>query len=56
VTGPASSAPVLLRSRAPQQQLLFPEKHPNAGGSDHYAAYLANTDGFEVELVAQPRP
>ena len=21
-------------------------------GPDHYAAYLANTDGFEVELVA----
>ena len=34
--------------------LLFPETHPNAGGPDHYAAYLANTDGFEVELVAQP--
>ncbi len=24
-----------------------------AGGQDHYAAYLANTDGFEVELVAR---
>ena len=23
------------------------------GGQDHYAAYLANTDGFEVELVAR---
>jgi catechol 2,3-dioxygenase-like lactoylglutathione lyase family enzyme len=32
--------------------LLFPETHPHAGGPDHYAAYLANTDGFEVELVA----
>jgi hypothetical protein len=21
---------------------------------DHYAAYLSNTDGFEVELVASP--
>jgi hypothetical protein len=28
--------------------------HPHAGGPDHHAAYLANTDGFEVELVAQP--
>jgi hypothetical protein len=35
--------------------LLFPETHPYAGGPDHYAAYLANTDGFEVELVAQPQ-
>ena len=33
--------------------LLFPEKHPHAGGAQHYAAYLANSDGFEVELVAQ---
>jgi catechol 2,3-dioxygenase-like lactoylglutathione lyase family enzyme len=32
--------------------LLFPDKHPHAGGPDHYAAYLTNTDGFEVELVA----
>jgi catechol 2,3-dioxygenase-like lactoylglutathione lyase family enzyme len=32
--------------------LLFPGQHPYAGGPDHYAAYLANTDGFEVELVA----
>jgi catechol 2,3-dioxygenase-like lactoylglutathione lyase family enzyme len=32
--------------------LLFGDKHPHAGGPDHYAAYLANTDGFEVELVA----
>lgn len=32
--------------------LLFADKHPHAGGADHYAAYLANTDGFEVELVA----
>ncbi len=32
--------------------LLFPDAHPHAGGPDHYAAYLANTDGFEVELVA----
>jgi catechol 2,3-dioxygenase-like lactoylglutathione lyase family enzyme len=32
--------------------LLFPDRHPYAGGQDHYAAYLANTDAFEVELVA----
>jgi hypothetical protein len=32
--------------------LLFPERHPYAGGPDHYAAYLADGDGFEVELVA----
>jgi catechol 2,3-dioxygenase-like lactoylglutathione lyase family enzyme len=32
--------------------LLFPDRHPHAGGPDYYAAFLANTDGFEVELVA----
>ncbi|WP_369212004.1 VOC family protein [Streptomyces flavofungini] len=33
-------------------RLLFPERHPYAGGSHQYAAYLENEDGFEVELVA----
>ena len=32
--------------------LMFPDEHPYAGGSDHYAAYLVNADGYEVELVA----
>ena len=32
--------------------LLFADRHPYAGGPEHYAAYLENTDGFEVELVA----
>jgi catechol 2,3-dioxygenase-like lactoylglutathione lyase family enzyme len=39
--------------------LLFPDRHPYAGGPDHYAAYLADEDGFEVELVGiadQPAP
>ncbi len=33
--------------------LLFPERHPFAGGAEHYAAYLENAEGFEVELVAE---
>ncbi|MFJ6073607.1 VOC family protein [Streptomyces sp. NPDC093065] len=33
-------------------RLMFPERHPYAGGPQHYAAYLENDDGFEVELVA----
>jgi catechol 2,3-dioxygenase-like lactoylglutathione lyase family enzyme len=32
--------------------LMFPDAHPYAGGADHYAAYLVNADGYEVELVA----
>ncbi len=33
-------------------RLMFPELHPHAGGPDHYAAFLENRDGFEIELVA----
>lgn len=32
--------------------LLFPERHPFAGGPEHRAAYLADEQGYEVELVA----
>jgi len=32
--------------------LMFADKHPYAGGPDHYAAYLEDEAGFEVELVA----
>jgi catechol 2,3-dioxygenase-like lactoylglutathione lyase family enzyme len=34
--------------------LMFADRHPFAGGAEHYAGYLQNTDGFEVELVASP--
>ena len=33
---------------------LFADAYPHAGGPGHYAAYLENVDGFEVELVAEP--
>jgi catechol 2,3-dioxygenase-like lactoylglutathione lyase family enzyme len=33
-------------------RLMFSDVHPYAGGPQHYAAYLENADGFEVELVA----
>lgn len=33
--------------------LLFPDRHPHAGGEQHYAAYLESGDGFEVEVVAR---
>ncbi|MGD9998680.1 MAG: VOC family protein [Ilumatobacteraceae bacterium] len=32
--------------------LMFSDRHPFAGGDDHYAAYLENADGFEIELCA----
>lgn len=33
--------------------LLFADRHPFAGGGGHYAAYLENGEGFEVELCAE---
>lgn len=36
-------------------RMLFADQYPYAGGTGHYAAYLENIDGFEVELVA-PSP
>jgi len=33
--------------------LMFADRHPHAAGPDSYAAYLEDTSGFEVELVAQ---
>lgn len=35
---------------------LFAEAYPHAGGAEHYAAYLANSDGYEVELVGAVSP
>ena len=32
-------------------KLMFTDQHPFAGGPEHYAAYLENSDGYEVELV-----
>lgn len=31
---------------------LFPDRYPHAGGPDHFAAYLVNSDGYEAELIA----
>jgi catechol 2,3-dioxygenase-like lactoylglutathione lyase family enzyme len=33
-------------------RLLFADRHPFAGGPQHRAAYLEDSDGYEVELVA----
>jgi hypothetical protein len=31
---------------------LYADRHPWAGGPDHYAAFLENGERFKVELVA----
>ena len=47
-----------LVATAPERgwSLLFGDRHPYAGGPDHYAAYLEDAQGFEVELVASDGP
>ena len=34
--------------------LMYADKHPHAGGPEHYAAYLEDAWGYEVELCAGP--
>jgi catechol 2,3-dioxygenase-like lactoylglutathione lyase family enzyme len=34
-------------------RLLYPDRHPFAGGPDHYAAFVLDPDGIKVELVAE---
>ncbi|GAB2573663.1 hypothetical protein Aab01nite_20240 [Paractinoplanes abujensis] len=34
--------------------LLFPDRHPQAGGPASYAAYLEDAWGYEVELQSGP--
>ncbi|MFF1420418.1 trifunctional class I SAM-dependent methyltransferase/NUDIX hydrolase/VOC family protein [Streptomyces sp. NPDC058280] len=46
-----------LVNRAPEHgwTLLYGDRHPYAGGEGHYAAYLEDAAGYEVELVAPDR-
>ncbi|MGO1318252.1 MAG: VOC family protein, partial [Cellulomonadaceae bacterium] len=39
----------LLAEQAPEHgwRLMFTDRHPYAGGPEHYAAYLEDADGFE---------
>ncbi|GAA1358366.1 hypothetical protein GCM10009596_11360 [Arthrobacter rhombi] len=54
--GSASDVEALTRTALEHGfSLMFADRHPHAGGPDHYAAYLQDADGFEVELVATRR-
>jgi catechol 2,3-dioxygenase-like lactoylglutathione lyase family enzyme len=33
-------------------RVLYPDRHPRAGGDDHYALFCEDPDGLKVELVA----
>ena len=43
-----------IHSQAPAHgwQELLADVYPHAGGPEHYAAYLTDAAGFEVEVVA----
>lgn len=34
-------------------RLLYHERYPHAGGPDHYAGWLENSEGSKVEIVAE---
>jgi catechol 2,3-dioxygenase-like lactoylglutathione lyase family enzyme len=40
--------------RARGVRILYEERHPHAGGPDHYAVFCEDPDGLKVELVAPP--
>ncbi|MGI5501068.1 VOC family protein [Lentzea sp. CA-135723] len=42
---------LVAKSEANGWKLMFADRHPHAGGPDHYAAFMENADGFEIELV-----
>ncbi|MFF0308975.1 VOC family protein [Streptosporangium sp. NPDC004379] len=52
VTGQARVDELVSASAGHGWTLMFPDRHPYAGGTGHYAGYLENEDGFEVELAA----
>ena len=51
---PLTERPPELVPGRPQRAWMerFADRHPYAGGPGHYAAYLEDADGFEVEVVA----
>jgi hypothetical protein len=34
---------------------MFADRYPHAGGEQHTALYLENSEGFEVEVVVEPQ-
>jgi catechol 2,3-dioxygenase-like lactoylglutathione lyase family enzyme len=54
VSGPAEVDRLTAEAPAHGWSLLFPDRHPYAGGKDSYAAYLEDSWGYEVELQSTP--
>jgi catechol 2,3-dioxygenase-like lactoylglutathione lyase family enzyme len=40
------------RLQAMHVRVLYPDRHPYAGGPDHYAVFFEDPDGLKVEVTA----
>lgn len=54
--GPAEVDRLTAAAPAHGWTLLFPDRHPHAGGPATYAAYLEDSWGYEVEIQAGAVP
>jgi catechol 2,3-dioxygenase-like lactoylglutathione lyase family enzyme len=50
--GPADVDRLTEAVRARGLRILYEDRHPHAGGADHYALFMEDPDGLKVELVA----
>jgi catechol 2,3-dioxygenase-like lactoylglutathione lyase family enzyme len=44
------------RLKARGVRILYPDRHPFAGGTDHYAVFFEDPQGLKVEVVAPAHP
>jgi catechol 2,3-dioxygenase-like lactoylglutathione lyase family enzyme len=43
---------ITLKLKERKTKILYPGKHPHAGGANHYAVYFEDPDRIKVEIVA----
>jgi catechol 2,3-dioxygenase-like lactoylglutathione lyase family enzyme len=44
---------ITLKLKEKKAKILYPRKHPHAGGANHYAVYFEDPDRIKVEIVAE---
>lgn len=52
VAAPSDVDELTERLRAGGVRILYEDRHPHAGGPDHYAVFFEDPDGLKVEVVA----
>jgi catechol 2,3-dioxygenase-like lactoylglutathione lyase family enzyme len=52
VAGPAEVDRLTTALRARDARVLYEDRHPHAGGPDHYAVFFEDPDGLKVEVIA----